>query len=627
MFAPGIALGHTCRAAGVLPGGLLLRSARRTCPGPSPSPTRSPRNVGTPLGRPAAPDAALRGGRGTAHPLRPARCSSGAGARSPAARSGATWLLYAISRFIIEIYRGDERGMRARDAVHVAVHLGPAAAAQPRDARRGCAAGHGRTPRRLATGHGTCPTACPDADLRPGRRGRPRRRRRLGARRCPRTARGLRLDQVLAVARARALALAGPAADQGRARRWMARARRSTRATAVVSRARRVRRSSVPAPRADAVEPQPLPLDIVYEDSDLVVVDKAGRHGGASRRGPRRRHAGQRAAPPRDGLERHRRRGAARHRAPPRSRHVRAHGGRQERRRASRNCRGSSTIARSRRSTWRWCGAWCDAGRRIERPSAETRGTGRGCRPARAGRATAVTRVMRAETLPGVTLVRVAIATGRTHQIRVHLQRDRPSGGRRRAVRRRAAARAAALRPCCGSSARSCTPHGSCSATRSTAARCEFDCRRCPEDLQSCSTSCATPLGQGRPSAVVSGGRLGDGDHRLERHRSGRACWRRREDVPSADANGFEGACSGWRSIVSGCPTGATCRWKSSGTRRRSCWCPCRIPSTSCWCGSTATRSTQWLWELPAGSLEPGEDAEAAARGSARRRSGCGRTW
>ena len=61
-------------------------------------------------------------------------------------------------------------------------------------------------------------------------------------------------------------------------------------------------------------------------------------------------------------------------------------------------------------------------GRRIDLPtSAATRSTGSASRCGRAGAREAVTRVVAAEALDGVTLVRVAIATGRTHQIRVHL--------------------------------------------------------------------------------------------------------------------------------------------------------------------------------------------------------------
>ena len=74
----------------------------------------------------------------------------------------------------------------------------------------------------------------------------------------------------------------------------------------------------------------------------------------------------------------------------------------------------------------------------------------------------AVTRITRAHHLPGVTLCQVAIHTGRTHQIRVHLSAighpivgDSLYGGRAPPRRRAISAR------CSGSSARSCTRRGS----------------------------------------------------------------------------------------------------------------------------------------------------------------------
>ena len=71
----------------------------------------------------------------------------------------------------------------------------------------------------------------------------------------------------------------------------------------------------------------------------------------------------------------------------------------------------------------------------------------------------AVTRVTFARHFKGVSLIKVAIATGRTHQIRVHLSAighpivgDPTYGGVHRRVGEQPA------RGACGSSARSCTP-------------------------------------------------------------------------------------------------------------------------------------------------------------------------
>ena len=58
-------------------------------------------------------------------------------------------LLYAISRYIIEIYRGDPRGVRARHVLDVAVHLAGPRAAQPRHAVRGCRRSTPETPQEM----------------------------------------------------------------------------------------------------------------------------------------------------------------------------------------------------------------------------------------------------------------------------------------------------------------------------------------------------------------------------------------------------------------------------------------------------------------------------------------------
>ena len=102
----------------------------------------------------------------------------------------------------------------------------------------------------------------------------------------------------------------------------------------------------------------------------------------------------------------------------------------------------------------------------------------------------AVTRITRALHLPGLTLCQVAIHTGRTHQIRVHLSAIGHPGGRR--LDRTAACTAgwpATSAPCSGSSGRSCTPRGWRSRTRATAAAWSSP-PRCPTTCRTSSTRC-----------------------------------------------------------------------------------------------------------------------------------------
>ena len=82
-------------------------------------------------------------------------------------------------------------------------------------------------------------------------------------------------------------------------------------------------------------EAEPLPLRIVFEDPDVVVLDKpAGMVVHPGRRA-RSRNRGQRAAAPRQGSERDRRRDAPGNRSSPGPRHLRADGRREARSRAS----------------------------------------------------------------------------------------------------------------------------------------------------------------------------------------------------------------------------------------------------------------------------------------------------
>ena len=54
-------------------------------------------------------------------------------------------------------------------------------------------------------------------------------------------------------------------------------------------------KSTVPVADETHIGPEDIPLDVVFEDDDLIVVEQAGGHGGASRAGHAERHAGQRA--------------------------------------------------------------------------------------------------------------------------------------------------------------------------------------------------------------------------------------------------------------------------------------------------------------------------------------------
>ena len=89
---------------------LLLRQADDRAVGDHVSPIRRRAERRHAAERPAAPDAALRGRRRAADSGIPARHRTQGARRFPAARSGSTCCSTAISRFIIEFYRGDPRG-------------------------------------------------------------------------------------------------------------------------------------------------------------------------------------------------------------------------------------------------------------------------------------------------------------------------------------------------------------------------------------------------------------------------------------------------------------------------------------------------------------------------------------
>ena len=111
VFAPGIALGHVIGRLGCLFAGCCFGR-----------PTTVPwaitfhnefaaQNVGTPLNVPLHPTQLYEAGAELLILGLLLADSSAEGGRSRAGRSGRYMLLYGVSRFIIEFYRGDPRGM------------------------------------------------------------------------------------------------------------------------------------------------------------------------------------------------------------------------------------------------------------------------------------------------------------------------------------------------------------------------------------------------------------------------------------------------------------------------------------------------------------------------------------
>jgi len=176
----------------------------------------------------------------------------------------------------------------------------------------------------------------------------------------------------------------------------------------------------VPAPTPTAAAPQDLPLHVVYEDGDLLVVDKpAGMvvhpgagHGDGTLVNALLHHAGDLSGIGgglRPGIVHRLDRGTSGLMV------VAKHDGAHQD--LARQFHDREVEKAYVALVW----GVVRAGRRIEdaigRDPVNRRKMSTRARRAR----TAVTRITRAEPLAGVTLVEVAIATGRTHQIRVHL--------------------------------------------------------------------------------------------------------------------------------------------------------------------------------------------------------------
>ena len=123
VFAPGIALGHVTGRLGCFAAGCCYGTADRRAVGASIfTDPLAAANVGTPLGIPLHPTQLYEAGAELLI-LGVLLATERRGRGFPGRTFWLYMFLYAVSRFVIEIYRGDPRGTVFGVLSHVAVHL------------------------------------------------------------------------------------------------------------------------------------------------------------------------------------------------------------------------------------------------------------------------------------------------------------------------------------------------------------------------------------------------------------------------------------------------------------------------------------------------------------------------
>ena len=196
-------------------------------------------------------------------------------------------LLYPVVRFVIEFYRGDPRGTVIdvlSTSQFVSLLLVPLSIVMLVLLARA-----GGSTQRRATARAGALTGPPVASWPPATAAS-RHRPSTSTSKCSRDDAGVRLDQFLAAR------LGGRTRSQIQRliRDGLVRLDRTAARPGIAVRPGDLVRVDIPAPAPATPRPEALPLDIVYDDTESGRRQQAGRHGGASGRGSRGRHPGQR---------------------------------------------------------------------------------------------------------------------------------------------------------------------------------------------------------------------------------------------------------------------------------------------------------------------------------------------